>query len=119
MNTVSITRGTTPTHVFYSDVSLENVSELYITYNQYGSTIVEKNLDDVTIDINENSITVPLTQQETLLFKNKNWSWLDPNRNISYGNVRVQCRIKFEDGNVIASDIISIDIDDILKDGEI
>ena len=119
MNTVSIIRGTTPTHIFSCDIDLKDIDSLYLTYSQDGQTIIEKTLDDVTINEDDKTISVTLTQEDTLKFQNDKWSWLEPNTNYSYRKIKLQARIKFTDGTVLASDIILIDIEDILKDGEI
>ena len=112
-------RGTTPTHVFLVDISLENIDKLYVTYKQNKNTIVEKTLDDVEIDNDAKTISVHLTQAETLLFKDLHWSALHPNLNSKDDKIQVQIRIKYDDGTALASNIILLPIDDILKDGEI
>ena len=115
-------RGTTPTHKFYADdINLENIEELYITYAQGKKVIIEKTLEDVELNTEENSISVFLTQEDTLKFKTTQWSYLYPNENKRDMMVEVQIRIKFNDLNhsSFASNIILLDVDKILKDGEI
>ena len=113
-------RGTTPTHVFYiDDASLENIEELYITYAQGRRIILEKTLEDVELDTEENTISVSLTQEDTLKFKTTQWSYLYPNENKKDIKVKIQIRLKYEDGSAFASNIMLDDVDDILKDGEI
>ena len=94
-------RGTTPTHVFEVDTDLRQATALYITYGQLGRTVIEKTLDDA--EITEESVTVHLTQEDTIRFKN--------------GDVRIQMRVKFGDGSAIASDIIDVPVQAILKEG--
>lgn len=96
-------RGTTPTNVFTTDVDLTEATELYISYEQNKEVIVEKELSDATIT--ETSVSVTLTQAETLLFQP--------------GKVFVQIRAKFGDGTAVASNIIETTAKRILKDGAI
>lgn len=107
-----MTRGTTPTHTFTLPDNLKTatISTLYITYAQHGETVLEKTLDDVTN--NNGVLTCKLTQADTLAF-----DVLD--QRCKHDTVEVQVRMKTSDGAVMASNIISIPIMDILKDGEI
>ena len=107
-----MTRGTTPTHTFTLPDNLKTatISTLYITYAQHGTTVLEKTLDDVTN--NNGVLTCTLTQADTLAF-----DVLD--QRCKHDTVEVQVRMKTSDGAVMASNIISIPIMDILKDGEI
>lgn len=112
-------RGTTPTHTFIVDVSLNDISDLYVTYKQGKNIVVEKTLEDVDIDQEEHSILVYLTQEDTLKFRTNEWTWLYPNENKQDMQILVQIRIKYGDGKAIASDIISMNVQEILKEGEI
>lgn len=107
-----MTRGTTPTHTFTlpDDLTSATISTLYITYAQHGTTVLEKTLDDVTI--NDGVIICTLTQAETLAFE-----VLD--KHCGCDKVGVQVRLKTSDGVAMASDIVYVTIMDILKDGEI
>ena len=100
-------RGTTPTHKLNVNVNLTS-AKVYVTYKQRGSVIVERSNEDTndTLIIDEKSITLTLTQEETLKF---------------YANekVEIQIRAVFEDGEAIASNIVSLYTDKILKEGEI
>ena len=102
-----MTRGTTPTHKLNVNVNLIS-AKVYVTYKQRGSVIVERSNEDTddTLIIDEKSITLTLTQEETLKF---------------YANekVEIQIRAVFEDGEAIASNIVSLYTDKILKEGEI
>ena len=97
-------RGTTPTHVFETDVDLSDAEVLYVTYRQ-GTIVVEKTKDDC--EVTSDSVSVKLTQKETLLFKAGNY------------NTEVQIRARFADGTAVASNTIDLDVSPILKRGEI
>ncbi len=97
-------RGTTPTHIFTTDIDLSEATEIYITYSQKDNVIVEKTIDDM--DISETKLVVGLSQKDTLLFDDR-------------CKVEIQIRAIFADGTAIASNIMSIPIGKILKDGEI
>lgn len=96
-------RGTTPTHVFRTDANLEEASVLFISYKQNGKVVLEKSLEEVSIQ--KDIVIVNLTQTETLLFQE--------------GIVTIQIRAKFPDGSAIASKLIRTSAEEILKDGEI
>ena len=96
-------RGTTPTNIFNVDADMRTASAIYITYDQDGTTIFEKELGDITVE--EKKLTVTLTQEETLKLKPM--------------KTRIQIRAKFPDGAAIASNIIETTASAILKDGVI
>lgn len=60
-------RATTPTHIFTfpETVEVASVSDILITYTQCGKTILQKTLDDVSIDAENNRLSLSLTQNET------------------------------------------------------
>lgn len=97
-------RGTTPIHIFHTDVDLTTAEVIYVTYTQ-GTTVVEKTKDDCEVE--EDTVTVHLTQEETLQFKAGGYT------------ANVQIRARYADGTALASNIISIDISRILKNGVI
>ncbi|MDR0671879.1 MAG: hypothetical protein LBF64_06155 [Oscillospiraceae bacterium] len=99
-------RGTTPAHVFKTklDLTPENVEKLFITYAQNGSVRVEKTLADAVLA--EKSVAVSLTQADTLRF--------DPDTIVS-----IQIRVLFADGTAIASNVLRVPVEIVLKDGEI
>lgn len=91
-------RGTTPTLVInIKGIDMSTIAEWYITVAQ-DSVQITKTGTDLTIE--GTLISMPLTQQETMLFKS--------------GEVSVQIRAKTTENVVIASGIQTIDIDRIL-----
>lgn len=97
-------RGTTPIHTFSTDIDLTDAEAIYITYKQSGQTVMEKTAEDITIT--EDSLTVKLTQEETLAF--------------ALGKpVEMQIRARFADGTAVASQIMRTKADAILKEGVI
>ena len=120
MSQTFVVRGTTPTHIFVVDVSLLDISALYITYEQHGKTILEKSLtDDIVLDDEHKTISVKLTQKDTLAFEEASWNWVVPNQNKLENKILVQIRIKYDNGDAIASEKLLLDLEDVLKDGEI
>lgn len=99
-----IRRGTTPLNTFEVDVDLTGAEVIYITYKQNGQTVIEKTKDDCTITATQ--IEVELTQEETLAF-------------ILGKTVEVQIRARYSSGNAIASNIIKVTAEEILKEGVI
>ncbi len=97
-------RGTTPT----ISLTVDKLSEIdwksiYLTIKQYNRTI-EKTADEMQID--GNNITVTLTQDETL--------------KLAAGfAVKLQLRVLTKGAVAYATQIITVPVEDILKDGEI
>ena len=106
-----IIRGTTPTLTFNvknEQLDLTDIAELWITFkSKPGVRLVEKNytLEDVTVDDTEKTITLNLSQDDTLSFADN--------------NMLVQIRLKLNSGLAYASEIIDTDIGHILKEGVI
>lgn len=101
---MSIQRGSTPVHIFQTSVDLREAEVIYITYQQAGRTIIEKDKSDC--QVSEDKIEVTLSQEETLQLKH------------SYG-VSIQVRARFNDGTAIVSNIIHTDVGTLLKNGVI
>ena len=97
-------RGTTPTHIFTTDIDLRGAAVLYLTYKQDQAKVLEKTIEDVTIE--EDKLTVTLTQQETLMFN-------------TTMRVEMQIRVRFPDGSELASNIMRAPVERILKGGVI
>lgn len=96
--------GTTPTHEFAVTEDFTGATKCYITYQQFGKTVLEKDIDDVTITATK--ITTTLTQEETLKFDES-------------AEVEMQIRIKMPDGSAHKSEVIKTTTDELLKEGAI
>lgn len=99
-------RGTTPTLLLELDttVSLANLAELWATFRT-AAVEVTKTLEDVAVNDETKTVTVNLTQEETLKLYN--------------GVCQVQIRFKTEAGLAYASTIADVDVGRILKEGVI
>ncbi len=95
-------RATTPTHTFTfpETVGVGSVTSILISYSQRGRNILEKTLDDVIIDTENNAFNVKLTQTETDLF--------------APGKALVQVRVKTNDA-ALASQMIWLTIKPVLN----
>lgn len=107
---MSIIRGTTPTLVFNvkNDIDLDTIEVLWITFRpKNGTNLKEKtyDLDDVVIDSAKRTITLNLTQEDTLAFAGD--------------TMLVQIRARLTNDVAYASAIMEINIDRILKAGVI
>lgn len=98
-------RGTTPTHTFTTDVDLSSAEVMYITYQQRSKTILEKTLDDATIE--GNKVTVRLTQAETLRFSD----------DYASNEVKIQIRARTHDSSAWVSNVMTTTVDRLLKEG--
>lgn len=99
-------RGTTPTLFLEldTDLSLENLAELWVTFRT--STVeITKTLDEVIIDDTAKTITVVLTQEETLKIYN--------------GTCQVQVRFRTDTDLAYATTIADVNVGRILKEGVI
>lgn len=97
-----MTRGTTPVLVFRLNESVP-FDTLYVTFEQDDTIVLEKTLEDVHIE--ENSIYLSLSQADTLAFDSRKI-------------LKVQLRGKVGE-KAYASGIKRLDVQSIIKDGEI
>lgn len=97
-------RGTTPTISFKLPFDYNLVEEIWLTLEQRGKEVLTKTKEDMVYEWN--IVSTKLTQEETLMFREKE-------------QVKIQARIRTVDGNVFASKIRTITVDEILKDGVI
>ena len=99
-------RGTTPTlTISVTGLVVSDLKTIRVTFKQ-GNIELTKTTEQVSVDTEYNSISVPLTQEDTLMFGS--------------GAVNVQIRGLLEDGvTAIASTIKSFSMDKILLDGVI
>lgn len=102
MESPGFKRGSTPVHVWDTDIDLTGAN-VYINYKQNGVMLVEKSGNDVTIT--PTTVSVRLTQEETLGF--------------NVGELEVQIRYVFPDGTADACDVIRIQAERIIKEGVI
>lgn len=129
-----IVRGTTPYHTFIVPMASESIDEVYITYLQNNTVVLDKDITDVIIEDVEletenaeiddtelteeepevtptSQITLHLTQEDTLKFK----FYPAAEKNVAV----VQLRILDTDGEAYASDPVHERIFGVLKDGVI
>ena len=97
-------RGTTPKMEFTLPFETDQIAEAYISFYQLDKIILEKTLSECTLS--EKMITVQLSQEETLKFT-------------SGCVVEIQIRVLMTSGDALASNIIRINTERILKDGVI
>lgn len=107
-------RGTTPKHIFYFPFNENEVSVLKISYFQKGQVKFTKELSDVTFQPDEETITLQLTQTDTLSFEK--YKWLDRQRD---SLILIQIRVKLTNGDCLVSDVMKERLGDVLLDGEI
>lgn len=97
-------RGTTPKLEFMIPFSTDQLANCYITLSQKGLVVVDKTLSDCIRE--GNKISVRLTQEETL--------------KLQHGcTTEIQIRAKTLEGEAIASQIIQVNTQRILRDGVI
>ena len=96
-------RGTTPTLIFKANLDLDTIINLTIVFKQGGEIKLKKYLEDCEVDTENKGISVTLSETETIEFI--------PNKDL-----HIQMRIRFEDGTVISSKVMTIYIDDILEE---
>lgn len=104
-------RGTTPSLQFNvnSSLDLSTMEQVWITLeNKYNE--VTYDINDVTIDADENTIKVNMTQEDTLAF--------DMNGKLR-DKIFAQIRFLDNKGNAYASNEVEIDLKRILKEGVI
>ena len=97
-------RGTTPTLEFDIPFATDQLVGAYVTLSQNGNVVIDKALDEC--NCNENKLSVKLTQEETLKLQ-------------CNCITEIQLRAKTMDGEALASNIIHVNTERILKDGVI
>ncbi len=96
---------TTPTHKFEDiGIDLRDAEAVYLTYEQRGTTVLEKSKEE--IEISENGISVTLSQEETGAFK-------------ADADVSMQIRYRLPDGRADASEIAVLTVERTMKGGVI
>ena len=101
-----MTQGTTPTLVFELDIEPGTLVSLYLTVRQgYGREVTRRE-DSITADNDAKTLTVTLTQEETLKFEEG-------------GNVEIQLRAVTTTGAALASNIVALPVERILLGGVI
>jgi len=101
---LNMVRGTTPMLEFTLPFSTDLLAEAYVTLSQDKKVVVDKPLGE--LERNGNRLSVRLTQEETLL--------LDSER-----KTEIQVRVRTQENEALASDIITVNTDRVLKDGVI
>lgn len=96
-------RGTTPTLQISCDLDLEHCKVVWLTLKQMKVEIT-KQLTDMTLT--EDGFSVTLSQEETLKLA-------------AGGKLQIQLRALTQDGVAVASNVETVLVDAILKDGEI
>lgn len=96
-------RGTTPSITFTLPFDRDLVDELWLTISQKSREVLTRTKDEMIVS--GNFVTANLTQKDTL--------------RLERGKADIQVRIKTTAGEAYASNIKTVSVDDILKDGEI
>ena len=99
-----ITRGTTPTLIFSFDIDLSDVDKINVAFKQKEKMVLEKTEKDCVIDKENQTISITLSQEDTLSFSEEN-------------KTSIQIRLLFVDGSADATDIMEEKIGKILKEG--
>lgn len=99
-------RGTTPVLEFTLPFDTDLLEEAYVTISQRGAVVIEKSIDECTLK--RDMLSVRLSQEETLE--------LIAQRNL---RTEIQLRVLTRDGEALASNIETVDVGRILKDGVI
>lgn len=101
---MAITRGATITNIFNVEVDLTTAVVMYVTFSQCDRVIVEKTLEDCTVETDK--ITVYFSQEDTLKFEEKL-------------PVEIQIRARLSSGAAPVSCIIRTYATELLKEGVI
>ena len=103
-------RGTTPQLDFHLPFDTANIKTVWVTFSQYDKELFT--VDTENIIMAGNTISVKLTQAQTLLLK--------PEKVLQGSNdVEMQLRILTKSGDAIASNIMRTSAKRILKEGVI
>lgn len=99
-------RGTTPTLTFTTPYEAKMVSSGFITFTMRGKVLFDIPISDDSVVVEDYAVSLTLSQEQTLAFKPQY-------------RVLVQVRLGLGSGEYVASNIIQIPIENVLRDGEI
>ena len=99
-----IAKGCTCRNTFSIPYAKSEIAAIFITYHQRGVTKVEKTIDDCTFT--DGKAQVDLSQEDTLKFDDD-------------AIIKIQIRIRLNNGIVTKSQIVETYTDNVLKDGVI
>ena len=97
-------RGTTPTLEFTLPFGTDILAEAFITLSQNGEVVIDKRLSECKCE--KETLSVRLAQEETLKLDGQ-------------CKTEIQIRARTLEGEALASNIITVNTDRILKDGVI
>ncbi len=97
-------RGTTPTLTFELPDDIADINEIWVTISQNSMVIINKTLAEC--ELNDNLLTVRLTQEETLKLQGDCLA-------------KIQLRVRTTSGDAMASEIMEDHVYPILKGGVI
>ena len=100
----TILRGTTPTFTFTLPFEADTLDAFWVSFRQ-SKTEMNKEKGNPGVTQNLKAITVTLSQEETLQF--------------AAGKCQIQIRGRDKTGKAIASNIMSIEVADVLRSGVI
>ena len=105
---MEIIRGTTPTIIITitNEMDLTTIQEVWVYISQQNKVRVDKLFSDVTIDAENNKISVTLTQEDTLNLK-------------ANQTALFQIRMLLIDGTALATKAAEVKIDEVHKGGVI
>jgi hypothetical protein len=101
-------RGTTPTLTFTTpyEASLWVLERSWITFEQRGMILFSIRLDDESVNVTDNAVTVTLTQEQTLSMTTAD-------------ELSIQIRGIVGENKAVGSNVVQDIVCPILKDGEI
>lgn len=102
---MQLIRGTTPTIIItvQTEIDLHQVAEVWIYISQQNKVKVDKQLENVTFNYEERTMTVTLSQEDTL--------------NLKEGDALFQIRLLLMDGTALATLASKVDVKPIYKGG--
>ena len=104
---ITLCRGTTPTLtiILPDDYPVSDLSEAEVVISCDGEVVSTKQTSDIMLVVEDNALVVNYTQEETL--------------ELSVGDASCQIRVLDNEGNASASEIVPVNVVDVLRDGVI
>lgn len=97
-------RGTTPTLIFKTPYTADQIELGYITFARKGVVFMDIPFTDGRISVDDYYVSLTFSQTDTLQFNSRTV-------------YEVQLRILLEGGTAVASNILTLPVDSILKNG--
>ena len=103
---MKIRRGTDKDVKFSTPYASDQIASGYVSFAQRGAVVFDKKIGDEGVTVGDNTLQVSLTEKDTLALT-------------EVDELKIQARLQLSTGKKRASNILTAEVEGILKDGEL